>query len=184
MGIRPRQDVDQTEVCVNKWSWKRKTTLGVMTLAWLSVLEIRTMCAQEERARSAQSSPFTASLPSSGLVHISRARPGNSGHRPRLPQRTRASHHASQTGATRYPEGAAHCRKLADGPSWIRRPGFGSRRPPTACFGMGWLAQDQDLDVCTCCRRRVGELVRARRRLLWRLRLAHFSLRPIETPRR
>ena len=34
---------------MSKWSWKRRTTLGVMTLAWLSVLEIRTMCALEER---------------------------------------------------------------------------------------------------------------------------------------
>ena len=35
-------------------SWKRSTTLRTVALAWLSVLEIRTMYAQEERDRTAQ----------------------------------------------------------------------------------------------------------------------------------
>ena len=63
--------------------------------------------------------------------------------------------------------------------TWIRFP-----EGPTATFGMGWLAEDQDLNVRACRRRRVGELVRTRRGLLWRLRLADLSIRPIETPYR
>ena len=39
---------------MSQWSWKRSTTLRTVALAWLSVLEIRTMYAQEERDRTAQ----------------------------------------------------------------------------------------------------------------------------------
>ena len=75
----------------------------------------------------------------SGLVHISRARPGNPGHRPGLPQRTRASHHASQAGATRYPE----CQRTVKG-SLMVLPGYGDLdlapggRPQSVSEWDGW----------------------------------------------
>jgi hypothetical protein len=39
---------------VSQSSWKRSTKLRTVALAWLSVLEIRTMYAQQERDRTAQ----------------------------------------------------------------------------------------------------------------------------------
>ena len=54
IAIFARHDVARRRYVVSQRSWKKSTTLRTVALAWLSVLEIRTMYAQEERDRTAQ----------------------------------------------------------------------------------------------------------------------------------